>query len=124
MRRHLCIVAVIDNVLPNFNRSDADQLRFASMLALHSILTEIGVHATPYLAFLVRPVLARTTDPCPGIAFNSSLRSELTQCAEVRDLASMTFAAAVRLIPLESGVPNPPGMSAEVRVGVVVWGVI
>ncbi|SPQ94320.1 unnamed protein product (mitochondrion) [Plasmodiophora brassicae] len=93
----LTLEYVIDNVLPNFNRPDADQLRFASMLALHSILTEIGVHATPYLAFLVRPVLARTTDPCP----------------EVRDLASMTFAAAVRLIPLESGVPNPPGMSAE-----------
>lgn len=33
---------------------------------------------------------------------------------EVRHMVSMTFATLIRLLPLEAGVPDPPGMSAEV----------
>lgn len=51
----------------------------------------------PYVIFLIVPLLGRMTDPED----------------DIRLLATNTFASLVKLVPLEAGLPDPPGFSAD-----------
>ena len=55
----------------------------------------------PYVIFLVVPVLGRMSD----------------SDNDVRLIATTTFATLVKLVPLEAGIPDPPGLSAELLEG-------
>ena len=50
-------------------------------------------HILPYVVFLIVPVLGRMSD----------------SDTDVRLLATTTFATLVKLVPLEAGIPDPPG---------------
>lgn len=65
--------------------------RIGAVSVLLPLLSSYGVSVGAYLSFLVVPVLGRMSDPVP----------------EVRHQASLCFARAVRLMPLEAGIPNP-----------------
>lgn len=73
----------------------------------------LGIDIVPYIVVFVIPILGRMSD------FNESLRKVtaaritgpyLIDCFQ---LVSNTFATLIKLVPLESGIPNPPGMSEE-----------
>ncbi|KAJ3416125.1 btaf1 RNA polymerase II, B-TFIID transcription factor-associated, 170kDa [Chytridiales sp. JEL 0842] len=51
----------------------------------------------PYIVFLIVPVLGRMSDPDEAVRF----------------ISTSVFAHLVKLVPLESGVPDPEGMDAE-----------
>lgn len=53
--------------------------------------------ALPYIIFLIVPVLGRMSDPDN----------------DLRYLATNTFASLVKMVPLEAGLPDPPGFSPE-----------
>jgi TATA-binding protein-associated factor len=56
---------------------------------------ELGMEVLPYVVLLVVPLLGRMSD----------------QEEDVRLLATQSFASLVKLMPLEVGVPDPPGMA-------------
>ena len=55
----------------------------------------------PYVIFLLVPVLGRMSDSDNG----------------VRLIATTAFATLVKLVPLEAGIPDPPGLSEELLKG-------
>lgn len=65
--------------------------------ALQYIINYLEIDVLPYLIFLVVPILGRMSD----------------QSIYVRKLVTKSFATLVRLMPLESGIENPPGFTQE-----------
>jgi len=55
----------------------------------------------PYVVFLIVPVLGRMSD----------------SDNDIRLLATTSFATLVKLVPLEAGIPDPPGLSPELLKG-------
>jgi hypothetical protein len=83
--------------------------RRGAMEALWCVVDRLGLALLPYLVLLVVPVLRRMSD----------------QDESVRQLASLTFATLVRLMPLEGGSnsatgggksPNMTGEKKEIKV--------
>ncbi|GAA5975963.1 hypothetical protein JCM10908_005340 [Rhodotorula pacifica] len=71
--------------------------RRGAMETIARIVDVLDIKILPYVIFLVVPVLGRMSDPDDDVRF----------------LATRTFATLVKLVPLESGLPDPPGFSAE-----------
>ncbi|GAA5868377.1 hypothetical protein JCM3774_003272 [Rhodotorula dairenensis] len=88
---------IVESVIPVL----ADPLhldhRRGAMETISRIVDLLDIKILPYVIFLVVPVLGRMSDPDD----------------DVRVLATRTFATLVKLVPLESGLPDPPGFSAE-----------
>ena len=92
--------AVIEMLLPWLSDSQANvTVRQGIMETLSCLVEELGLAVMPYIVLLIVPVLGRMSDS-----------NEF-----VRLSATATFAALVRLMPLEGGVatPEPAGMSAS-----------
>uniref|UniRef100_A0AAZ3R977 TATA-binding protein-associated factor 172 n=1 Tax=Oncorhynchus tshawytscha TaxID=74940 RepID=A0AAZ3R977_ONCTS len=65
--------------------------------AMACVMEQLDVDIVPYIVLLVVPVLGRMSDPSDSVRFMA------TQC----------FATLIRLLPLESGIPDPPTMSDD-----------
>ncbi|XP_065193343.1 TATA-binding protein-associated factor 172-like [Sycon ciliatum] len=65
--------------------------------AILHIVDAVRLAIVPYVVLLIVPVLSRMSDQ------HSAVRLSASQC----------FATLIRLMPLESGVPDPEGMSAD-----------
>lgn len=85
----------VETVVPLLNNTADDFGRKGASEALHAIVLRLGMAITPFLVVLVIPLLGRMSD------FDG----------DVREMVSRTFAALMVLMPLEAGVPDPPGMS-------------
>ena len=83
---------VIRQILPLLGATDCDDSREGATEAVANILECLGLDCLPYVVLLVIPVLGCMSDH--------------TQA--VRLMATHCFATLVRLMPLESGIPNPP----------------
>lgn len=73
-----------------------DTLAIANVLSL-GIIKILDLKALPYVLFLIVPILGRMSDPDE----------------HVRLLSTSTFASLVKMVPLEAGIPDPPGFSAD-----------
>lgn len=100
----LCAVAtedgmkrVVDDVVPLVGDATRVYARQGAVEAIHHIIRELDIKALPYVLFLIVPILGRMSDS-----------DEST-----RLLATATFASLVKMVPLEAGIPDPPGFSAE-----------
>lgn len=100
----LCAVAteegmkrVVDDVVPLVGDATRVSARQGAVEAIHHIIKELDIKALPYVLFLIVPILGRMSDS-----------DEST-----RLLATATFASLVKMVPLEAGIPDPPGFSAE-----------
>ncbi|GAA5855493.1 hypothetical protein JCM8547_007859 [Rhodosporidiobolus lusitaniae] len=88
---------VVESVVPSLGDPlNVDHRRGAIELISH-IVELMDVKILPYVIFLVVPVLGRMSDPDD----------------DVRLVATNTFATLVKLVPLEAGLPDPPGFSDE-----------
>jgi TATA-binding protein-associated factor len=87
--------AVIAIALPLLNHSDCVVNRQGAMETIAILVDELGMEVLPYVVLLVVPLLGRMSD----------------QEEDVRLLATQSFASLVKLMPLEVGVPDPPGMA-------------
>ncbi|KAL2866684.1 DNA-binding ATPase [Aspergillus lucknowensis] len=92
---------LVEKVLPAIgNASDVHHRQGAVECIYHLIhVMEDGI--LPYVIFLVVPVLGRMSD----------------SDNDVRLLATTSFATLVKLVPLEAGIPDPPGLSEELLKG-------
>lgn len=84
------ILPFLGDTLVNPNRQGATELVF-------NVVQRLDHKALPYVIFLVVPVLGRMSDPDD----------------DIRATATNTFASLVKMVPLEAGLPDPPGFPEE-----------
>ncbi|KAG9012882.1 TATA-binding protein-associated factor mot1 [Tulasnella sp. 427] len=87
---------VVDNVLPRL-QAPTVYTRQGAMELISAIVHLLDLKTLPYVIFLIVPVLGRMSDPDTDIRFT----------------ATNTFASLVKMVPLEAGLPDPPGFSDE-----------
>lgn len=88
---------IVDHVLPQLaNPLNPYHRQGASELVYH-LVQLLDTKILPYTIFLIVPILGRMSDT------DEAVRLICTNC----------FALLIKLVPLEAGIPDPPGMSAE-----------
>lgn len=92
---------LVERVLPTINNPIDLSFRQGAIECIYHLVSVMGDGILPYVVFLIVPVLGRMSD----------------SDNDVRLLATTTFATLVKLVPLEAGIPDPPGISAELLKG-------
>ena len=91
---------LITNVIPSIGSIDLYTRQGAIELIYH-LIHVMEDNILPYVIFLVVPVLGRMSD----------------SDNDVRLIATTTFATLVKLVPLEAGIPDPPGLPEKLLEG-------
>ncbi|KAL8719056.1 MAG: hypothetical protein Q9225_003890 [Loekoesia sp. 1 TL-2023] len=98
--RTQAMIMLVEDVLPFCGSIDPQPRQGATELIYHLIhVMEDSI--LPYVIFLIVPVLGRMSD----------------SDNDVRLIATTTFATLVKLVPLEAGIPDPPGFPAKLLEG-------
>ncbi|KAL8724456.1 MAG: hypothetical protein Q9166_007941 [cf. Caloplaca sp. 2 TL-2023] len=98
--RTRAMIMLVEEVLPFCNSIDPQPRQGATELIYHLIhVMEDSI--LPYVIFLIVPVLGRMSD----------------SDNDVRLIATTTFATLVKLVPLEAGIPDPPGFPDKLLEG-------
>lgn len=92
---------LVEKVLPSIKDAGDLQFRQGAIEAIYHLIHVMGDNILPYVIFLIVPVLGRMSD----------------SDNDVRLIATTTFATLVKLVPLEAGIPDPPGISPELLKG-------
>ncbi|TCD70588.1 TATA-binding protein-associated factor mot1 [Steccherinum ochraceum] len=88
---------VIEQIIPYFGDATNLSNRQGATELVYHIVQELDLKALPYIIFLIVPVLGRMSD----------------QNDDIRSTATNTFASLVKMVPLEAGLPDPPGFSED-----------
>ncbi|KAI8338754.1 hypothetical protein BC941DRAFT_469857 [Chlamydoabsidia padenii] len=88
---------VIDRVIPHLGDLMNPIHRQGASELIYYLVQLLDTKILPYTIFLIVPVLGRMSD------VDESVRLVCTNC----------FALLIKLVPLEAGIPDPPGMSAQ-----------
>ncbi|CAG8635853.1 9967_t:CDS:2, partial [Paraglomus occultum] len=86
---------IIEQVLPFMGDSQSVINRQGAAELIYHLVQTMDAKILPYVIFLVVPILGRMSD------VDESVRLVTTNC----------FAMLIKLVPLEAGIPNPPGLS-------------
>ncbi|KAI5282812.1 TATA-binding protein-associated factor mot1, partial [Ascosphaera aggregata] len=92
---------LVEQVLPNINNAFEVHYRQGVIECIYHLIHVMEDKILPYVIFLIVPVLGRMSD-----SYN-----------DVRLLATTSFATLVKLVPLEAGIPDPPGLSPKLLEG-------
>ncbi|RDL40655.1 p-loop containing nucleoside triphosphate hydrolase [Venustampulla echinocandica] len=92
---------LVEKVLPSISNPVDLNFRQGAIEAVYHLISVMGDGILPYVIFLIVPVLGRMSD----------------SDNDVRLIATTTFATLVKLVPLEAGIPDPPGLSQELLKG-------
>jgi TATA-binding protein-associated factor len=92
---------MVKYVLPMLNNAGSPKERQGAIETIYHISSTMGAEILPYIVFLIVPVLGRMSD----------------SDQDVRILATTTFAAIIKLVPLEAGIPDPEDMPQELLEG-------
>ncbi|KAE8452027.1 hypothetical protein EG329_002192 [Mollisiaceae sp. DMI_Dod_QoI] len=92
---------LVEKVLPSISNPIDLNFRQGAIESVYHLIHVMGDNILPYVIFLIVPVLGRMSD----------------SDNDVRLIATTTFATLVKLVPLEAGIPDPPGLSAELLKG-------
>ncbi|KAF8470536.1 putative TBP associated factor [Kalaharituber pfeilii] len=92
---------LVEKVLPMIANAHDLRCRQGAIETVYHLIHVMETDILPYVVFLIVPVLGRMSD-----ADN-----------DVRLIATTTFATLVKLVPLEAGIPDPPGLSPELLKG-------
>lgn len=95
------MTALVEQVLPSITNPVDVCHRQGVIEAIYHLITVMGDSILPYVIFLIVPVLGRMSD----------------SDNEIRLIATTSFATLVKLVPLEAGIPDPPGLSEELLKG-------
>lgn len=95
------MTALVQQVLPSINNPIDLHYRQGAIEVIYHLIAVMGDRILPYVIFLIVPVLGRMSD----------------SDNEVRLIATTSFATLVKLVPLEAGIPDPPGLSQELLAG-------
>jgi len=88
---------IIDRVVPYLGDTTNVTRRQGAVEMINEVVQIMDAKILPYVVFLIVPVLGRMSDP------DEPTRLVSTNC----------FARLIKLVPLEVGIPDPPGMSVE-----------
>ncbi|KAF9821604.1 hypothetical protein IEO21_00450 [Rhodonia placenta] len=88
---------VVETVIPFIGDSLTLSNRQGAVELVYHIVQKLDIKALPYVIFMVVPVLGRMSDLDD----------------DIRSTATNTFASLVKMVPLEAGLPDPPGFSEE-----------
>ena len=88
---------LIKRVLPMLNESKNTVGRQASIEAIYHVVSQMEIKILPYIIFLIIPILGRMSD----------------QDEAVRFISTNIFATLIKLMPLESGIPDSEGLDEE-----------
>ncbi|QIW95520.1 hypothetical protein AMS68_001038 [Peltaster fructicola] len=92
---------LVEQVLPSINDGHEVTYRQGAVECIYHLIQVMGDGILPYVIFLLVPVLGRMSDSDPG----------------VRLIATTAFATLVKLVPLEAGIPDPPGLPQSLLEG-------
>lgn len=92
---------LVEKVLPSIGNPVDLNFRQGAIESVYHLIHVMGDGILPYVIFLIVPVLGRMSD----------------SDNDVRLIATTTFATLVKLVPLEAGIPDPPGLSQELLKG-------
>ncbi|CAK7218287.1 TATA-binding protein-associated factor mot1 [Sporothrix eucalyptigena] len=95
------MTALVQNVLPSISNPVDLHFRQGAIEAIYHLIAVMGDGILPYVIFLIVPVLGRMSD----------------SDNEIRLISTTSFATLVKLVPLEAGIPDPPGLSKELLAG-------
>ncbi|KAI2612792.1 uncharacterized protein GGS25DRAFT_135703 [Hypoxylon fragiforme] len=95
------MTALVENVLPSINNPIDLHFRQGAIEVIYHLIAVMGDGILPYVIFLIVPVLGRMSD----------------SDNDIRLIATTSFATLVKLVPLEAGIPDPPGLSEELLKG-------
>ncbi|KAI4870845.1 hypothetical protein F4820DRAFT_455050 [Hypoxylon rubiginosum] len=95
------MTALVEKVLPSINNPVDLPFRQGAIEAIYHLIAVMGDGILPYVIFLIVPVLGRMSD----------------SDNDIRLIATTSFATLVKLVPLEAGIPDPPGLSEELLKG-------
>ncbi|KAF5098452.1 hypothetical protein D0Z03_001214 [Geotrichum reessii] len=95
------ITFLVENILPAVPNALDLYVRQGAIECIYHLTATMGSDILPYVVFLIVPVLGRMSDADK----------------DIRLIATTTFASIIKLVPLESGIPDPPGMSAKLLEG-------
>ncbi|KAF1805764.1 hypothetical protein FB192DRAFT_1276263 [Mucor lusitanicus] len=88
---------IVDHVLPQLGNTLNPYHRQGAAELVYHLVQLLDTKILPYTIFLIVPILGRMSDA------DEAVRLICTNC----------FALLIKLVPLEAGIPDPPGMSAE-----------
>ncbi|KAL4710296.1 hypothetical protein ACJJTC_011550 [Scirpophaga incertulas] len=86
-------------LVPALSDVRSDHARCGAAEALARTVDRLQLRAVPYAVLLVVPLLGRMSD----------------HCGAVRTMATRCFASLIQLMPLDGAVPEPAGLSPEMR---------
>lgn len=92
---------LVEQVLPAISNAIEVIHRQGAIECVYHLIQVMGDGILPYVIFLLVPVLGRMSDSDPG----------------VRLIATTAFATLVKLVPLEAGIPDPPGLPQSLLEG-------
>ncbi|KAF2767759.1 SNF2 family DNA-dependent ATPase domain-containing protein [Teratosphaeria nubilosa] len=92
---------LVEQVLPPINNAHETVHRQGAIECIYHLIQVMGDGILPYVIFLLVPVLGRMSDSDSG----------------VRLIATTAFATLVKLVPLEAGIPDPPGLPQSLLEG-------
>ncbi|KAI0902573.1 hypothetical protein F4806DRAFT_491044 [Annulohypoxylon nitens] len=95
------MTALVEKVLPSINNPIDLHFRQGAIEVIYHLIAVMGDGILPYVIFLIVPVLGRMSD----------------SDNDIRLIATTSFATLVKLVPLEAGIPDPPGLSEELLKG-------
>ncbi|KAK9470101.1 uncharacterized protein V1510DRAFT_432401 [Dipodascopsis tothii] len=95
------ITFLVENVLPMISNALDLKARQGAVECVYHLVHAMETDILPYVVFLIVPVLGRMSDAD----------------SDIRVLATTTFASLIKLVPLEAGIPDPPGMPAKLLEG-------
>jgi TATA-binding protein-associated factor len=92
---------LVEKVLPTITNALDVHNRQGAIECIYHLIHVMEDDILPYVIFLIVPVLGRMSD----------------SDNDIRLLATTSFATLVKLVPLEAGIPDPPGLSEELLKG-------
>ena len=92
---------LVEQVLPSITSALDVHCRQGAVECIYHLIHVMEEKILPYVIFLIVPVLGRMSD----------------SDNDVRLLATTAFATLVKLVPLEAGIPDPPGLPEELLKG-------
>ena len=92
---------LVKEVLPSINNATDPYQRQGAIECVYHLIHVMEDGILPYVIFLIVPVLGRMSD----------------SDNDIRLIATTAFATLVKLVPLEAGIPDPPGLSEELLHG-------
>ncbi|XP_060802750.1 TATA-binding protein-associated factor 172 [Amyelois transitella] len=90
---------VMSQLIPTLDEGPCPRARCGAAEAVARAVDALQLRLVPYIALLVLPLLGRMSDHCEAVRIMS------TRC----------FASLIQLMPLDGAIPEPDGLSLELR---------